>query len=97
MPRPHIRGETACLGSCESPFGSRLGSLPRVPNCPLHLLHGELQRRLAVRKLHSDARALNFSHNVVQLLGFLQHLPITAAELAQHTVGHVRDAVGRVA
>lgn len=68
-----------------------------LPTSPLYLLHGKLERGFAIREFHSNAGALNFSHNIVQLLRLLQHLPVAAAKLPKHTVGHVGDAVCRVA
>lgn len=62
----------------------------------MYLLHWELERRFAVSKLHGDAGTLNLTHNIVQLLGFLQHLSVTAAKLAQDAVGHMGDAVSRI-
>lgn len=68
-----------------------------LPTSPLYLLHGKLERGFAIRELHSNAGALNFSHNIVQLLRLLQHFPVAAAKLPKHTVGYVGDAVCRVA
>lgn len=48
-----------------------------------YLLHRELKGRFTVRKLHGDAGALNFGHNIEQLLGLLEHLPVAAAELPE--------------
>lgn len=62
-----------------------------------YLLHWKLERCFAIRELHGNAGALNFGHNIVQFLGLLQHLPVAATKLPKHTVGHVRDAVCRVA
>lgn len=63
----------------------------------IYLLHRELKRCFTVRKLHCDTGALNFSHDVVQLLGLLQHLPVAATKFTKDTIGHVRNAVCRVA
>lgn len=37
----------------------------------IYLLHWELKRCFAIGKLHCNTGALNFCHNIVQLLGFL--------------------------